>query len=121
VLAIAAAVLLVVLASAVWLLVSGLRAREHLSSAVPAVQQLEAHVADGNADAARAVLPDLQRETSQPRDLTDGPVWAVAAVVPVVGDDVAAVTAGGRRSWTTWRPAPCRPPWRRRAASTRRP
>ncbi|MFP5333812.1 MAG: DUF4012 domain-containing protein [Actinomycetes bacterium] len=88
-----AGVLAALLAAAAWMAWNGLQARDRLLEALPAVQRLQAEVSAGEADAAAATLADLQAATSDARDRTDGPLWAAARVLPLVGDDVTAATS----------------------------
>ncbi|MFZ5872116.1 MAG: DUF4012 domain-containing protein [Actinomycetota bacterium] len=85
--------LLAAVAAAAWLAWNGLQARDRLVRALPAVERLQAQVADGDAAAAQLTLTELQAATADARDRTDGPLWGLAGRLPFVGDDVTAATA----------------------------
>lgn len=86
-------VLVAFAAAAAWMAWNGLQARDRLLEALPAVQRLQGEITAGDPEAAAATLADLQAATSDARDRTDGPLWAAAEALPLVGDDVTAATA----------------------------
>lgn len=88
-----AVLLVAIAAAAAWMLWNGLQARDQLLEALPAVQRLQGEITGGDPEAAAATLADLQAGTSDARDRTDGPLWAAAGALPLVGDDVSAATA----------------------------
>lgn len=86
-----AAVLLVVLGAGAVLAVDALRARDALEAAADDVARLQAHVTAGEIAAAEAVVPQLQKNATDARERTDGPLWSLAAALPWAGPNVDAV------------------------------
>ena len=74
-----------------WTAYQGKLARDDLVAARAGVERLTAAVSGGQADRARVALADIQDATAAAAGHTDGPGWAVGAVLPFVGDDVSAV------------------------------
>jgi hypothetical protein len=74
----------------------GVRAGILLSRASDQSQTLLVQVAQGDADGARRTSASLIESAEKAHDATDGPLWAVASWVPVVGDDVDAVRTVAR-------------------------
>lgn len=87
-LAVAGSVVTVAVVVLAW---QGARAAILLSRASDSSQLLLAQVAQGDAEGARRTADVLGDAARRAHDATDGPVWAVAARVPLVGDDVDAV------------------------------
>ncbi len=86
----------VVLVCGVVLAWQGVRAAILLQRASDASQVLLAQVAQGDADGARRTAEVLEDAARRSHDSTDGPLWAVASWLPVVGDDVDAVRVVSR-------------------------
>lgn len=82
---------LVVVGAAVWLVADALRARDELVAARADLATLQSQVRDGDDAGARATIAALQARTRAADRATHGPVWAVAARLPAVGDDVDAL------------------------------
>ena len=78
----------IVLAALGWLLYSGLQARSELAAVRDGVRQLRAQISAGDLDAARATARQVQNEAKAAHDHTSGPLWAVAAAIPILGDPV---------------------------------
>ena len=78
---------LIVLGGA-WLLITGQLARSQLDDAQHDVQQLRTEVSAGDVSAARDTVIDLAKHAHRAHVLTTGPVWAVAAEIPLVGQPV---------------------------------
>lgn len=72
----------------IWQLARAVVALDRAGSTAPV---LAAQVAAGDVDGARSSLDVLSANTERARTNTDGPLWSVAARLPVVGDDVGAV------------------------------
>lgn len=87
----ALAVSFVLGAGVAWLVWSGLEARDALLAVRADVGRLQQQARSGDVEGARATLADVQRNAALARDRVDGPVWAAAGTVPVVGADVDAV------------------------------
>lgn len=81
------------LAAAGWLVWRGLQARDALLAAEPLVARVQEQVTAGDAAGARGTLEELQGRTTTARESTSDPLWWLAARLPEVGDDVAAVRA----------------------------
>lgn len=77
---------LLLIAAAAWLLYTGLKARTELEAVRSAVHNLRADVAAGSLSAARADAVAVRAHADRAYDLTTGPIWAVAAAVPYLGD-----------------------------------
>lgn len=86
-----AAVVVLAAAAAGWMGWRGLQAREELTAAERQVALVQDQLTDGAAAAATDTLTQLQARTTRARELTSDPLWAVAAVLPLIGDDVTAV------------------------------
>lgn len=79
-----------------WTGYQALQARDALLRVAANVDRLVADVRAGEAGAARGVVEDTQRDAARARALTDGPNWALASYLPVLGDDVDAVRTVAR-------------------------
>ena len=79
-------VVVALLAAAGWLAWSGLQARQELRTARTSLQHVRSALLAGDQATARHDLASAQRSAARAHDLTDGPVWAVASAVPVVGN-----------------------------------
>lgn len=77
---------LLVLAGAAWVLYTGLQARTELEAVRAAVHKLRSDVSAGDLSAARADADSVRAHSDRAYDLTTGPIWAVAAAIPYVGD-----------------------------------
>jgi hypothetical protein len=85
------AVVILTLAAGFWLGWTGLRAKHELDAAQPLVGKVRAGLLAGNTAQTHAALAKLQRHTAAARSSTSGPVWSMAAHLPVYGGDVSAV------------------------------
>ncbi len=88
----AALVVLVLVGLGGWLIWSGLQARDELSAARVATQQLRHALLAGDAAAAKVALAEVTAHANRAHSLTGGPVWAAAAWVPYLGRTPEAVT-----------------------------
>ncbi|PJJ70282.1 uncharacterized protein DUF4012 [Sediminihabitans luteus] len=86
------AALVGVLVCVAFLVRDALTAKDALEHALDGVPAAEQAVRDGDAEAARRALADVQPWTESARTHTDGWLWWVAAHVPGVGADAHAVT-----------------------------
>jgi hypothetical protein len=77
---------LLALAGAAWVLYTGLKARTELEAVRAAVHNLRDDVSAGDLSAARADAELVRMHSDRAYDLTTGPVWAVAAAIPYLGD-----------------------------------
>lgn len=97
---IAAAVLgvlvVAVVAAGVWFARDALVAKRALDAATEDAGVLQRALTDGDQETASATVESLQQHTSEAREHTDGPLWAVASVAPFVGDSVEAVQVASR-------------------------
>src|SRR6187200_2085221 len=84
---------LALLALAGWTAYQGKLARDNLQSARAGVDRLTSAVVAGETGQAREALFDIQDATDAAQSHTDGPGWALAGYLPVVGDDVDGVRA----------------------------
>ncbi len=87
--------MLLVIGCGAWLIYTGLKARTELEAVRAGVHNLRADVAAGNLSAARADADAVRAHSDRAYDLTTGPVWAVAAAIPYLGDPLD--TAGQSR------------------------
>jgi Protein of unknown function (DUF4012) len=87
----------VLLLAGVWLAVSALMARNQLNQARTEVSTLRAEISAGHWTAARATAADFANHAHRAYQLTTGPVWALAAVLPSGGEPlqtIGGITAG---------------------------
>jgi hypothetical protein len=87
----------VLLLAGVWLAVTALMARGQLNQARTEVPTLRAEISAGHWTAARATAADLADHAHRAYQLTTGPVWALAAVLPSGGEPlqtIRGITAG---------------------------
>ncbi|MGH3457728.1 DUF4012 domain-containing protein [Aeromicrobium sp.] len=87
----AAAVALVVLGAGLVLAYDTAQARGALQRAEEQAADLRVQVSNGEVDAARGVLAQLQDSTDEAESHTDGPLWNVAARTPLIGQNFASV------------------------------
>ena len=73
------------------LALDAIRAQQALGRATAQAQQLQSALTSGDPGAAEGALEQLQTSARDARSHTDGPLWSVAARVPVVGRSVEAV------------------------------
>ncbi|MBD8063403.1 DUF4012 domain-containing protein [Oceanitalea stevensii] len=85
------AVLLGLVALLVIFALQGRTAVTEMRAAMPLVSELRQEALGGETDAAGATADELREHTSAARDAVDGPHWAVAAKLPWIGANVAAV------------------------------
>lgn len=81
---------IVLLASATWVVVRGILARDALVGAMPLVLSIEKSVMAGDADV-MLELDELQRRTAQAHALTSDPIWRSFEVIPWLGSNLSAV------------------------------
>jgi Protein of unknown function (DUF4012) len=74
------------LAAAGWILVTALMARSQLAAAGSDVRRLRAEISAGNVTAAQATAADLAKKANRAHGFTTGPIWAMAAALPAVGE-----------------------------------
>src|ERR1019366_7012477 len=87
----------VLLLAGVWLVVTALMARNQLNQARTEVPALRAEISAGHWTAARATAADFANHAHRAYQLTTGPVWAAAAVLPSGGEPlqtIRGITAG---------------------------
>ncbi len=85
--------LLVAVVATGWLAWSGLRARDELTQAHLATDQLRSALVSGDTAMAQLALDDATAHADTARSLTSGLVWSVAGAVPFLGRTPSAVTA----------------------------
>lgn len=78
----------VVLGALLWLGRDAVIARNALLDASDQARTLQQQITEGDAERAAATLADLQDSTRDARTHTDGPMWSVLEVLPLVGDSV---------------------------------
>lgn len=88
---VAAAVGVVVVGLAVWLVARGLQARSHLLDFYDSASTLRDRIVSGDTSGVPASLAAIQREAGQAHDDTDDPVWRLCAHLPLVGRTVQVV------------------------------
>lgn len=79
----------VVALSLLWLLVTGLLAKQALGKLETRLVQVRALIANGDVVHARAVAKDIPVLSARAHRLTSGPVWWTAAQVPYLGEPLA--------------------------------
>jgi len=87
----------VLLLAGLWLAVTALMARTQLNQVRAEVHTLRAKITAGDWSAARATATDLATHAHRAHQLTSGPVWALAAVLPSGGEPlqtIRGITAG---------------------------
>jgi hypothetical protein len=84
-------VVVLVAVGAVWVLVTGLRARSDLQSLRRDVTKLRTDLVAGRQAAARQDLADAQATAAAAHDRTDGPAWWIGAHVPGLGGPLGTV------------------------------
>ncbi len=85
-------VLVVAVGCAVWIAWTGNQARDELESVRADAATLWPQVSSGEVEQARTTLERVQSSAARAADLTTDPVWWLAARLPLVGDDLGAVT-----------------------------
>lgn len=80
-----------VLGVSAWLSASALGAQDHLLAARADLDAARVALLDARPDDARAALDSAGRRTGRARELTSGPVWWVAAALPLLGRTPATV------------------------------
>lgn len=68
-----------------------LQARTELNTAAAGLERISTAVRAGDVQQARSRVGEVQDATSAALDHTNGPLWWIAAQMPVVGDDIDAV------------------------------
>jgi hypothetical protein len=81
-----AALGLVLIAAGLWLAYSASQARSELTAVRNGVHELRVQLSAGNVDAARHTARKIRDEAHAAHDHTSGPVWALAAHLPGLGD-----------------------------------
>ena len=81
---------LIVLAGA-WLVVTGLMARRELNTVRAEVHTLRSQISVGNLSGARDTAGQLGRHADRAHGLTTGPVWALTARIPGVGEPMGTI------------------------------
>ncbi|WP_180964508.1 DUF4012 domain-containing protein [Microbacterium sp. UMB0228] len=87
----AAALVVVGGAAAALLYVQASSVRSHLTAAMSSITTVQAAVLSADRPAATAAAAQLSDETAAAVSTTGSPLWALAATLPVIGDDLAAV------------------------------
>jgi hypothetical protein len=83
-----------------WLAYTGFRARTELQAVRSEVHSLRAQIAAGDLTAARSTAAAVRVHAARAHDLTGGPLWALGAGVPYLGnplDSARALSAGTNR------------------------
>jgi hypothetical protein len=83
----------VLLLAGVWLVVTGLLARDQLQHVRAEVHRLHGELAVGDLAAARATAADLARHARFAHQLTTGPAWALVADLPGGGEPIRTLRA----------------------------
>ncbi|WP_426594359.1 DUF4012 domain-containing protein [Cellulomonas sp. McL0617] len=86
-----AALLGVVLLAGCWVAFRGYQAGRALFAAKDVVQQVQTDVRDGNTEAIKARLPEVQAQLGTASSATSDPVWRLAEHVPGIGPQLHAV------------------------------
>ncbi|MEZ0140570.1 MULTISPECIES: DUF4012 domain-containing protein [unclassified Microbacterium] len=86
-----AALVLVVGAGAALLYVQASSVRSHLTAAMSSLTTVQSAILAADRPAATAAAAQLSDDTAAAVDTTGNPLWALAAKLPVIGDDLAAV------------------------------
>src|SRR5690554_5579892 len=81
------AILLLVVTGIVFAL-QALKAADALQSAAKSAERLQDQLIAGENEAAKISLGALQDQASTAESNTDGPLWAAATILPVVGDSI---------------------------------
>jgi len=89
----AAMVAAVAVLAAAWLLVTALAARQQLNEVRGEEVRLRAQIVAGDLNSAAATAAAVAQHARRAHQLTTGPVWAVAAGMPVLGEPLAVVRA----------------------------
>src|SRR5690242_15545431 len=71
--------------------VEGIRAKSALVTAADQAEILQEQLTGDHPSEASGTLAELRANTERAHAHTDGPLWAVAARLPLVGDDIKAV------------------------------
>jgi len=87
------AVVVLVLVAGGLLVRDALTARDALARATGSVPAAEEALRAGDVETADALLAEIEPHTATARASTDGPLWSLAARLPVVGQDVRAFSA----------------------------
>jgi hypothetical protein len=74
------------MAAAGWIIVTAVMARSQLAAAGSDVRRLRAEISAGNLTAAQATAADIAKRANRAHGFTSGPIWAMAAALPAVGE-----------------------------------
>ncbi len=69
-----------------WLVVTGLMAHRELDEVRSEVRALRGEISTGDKAGARSTAAELAKHAHRARQLTSGPIWAVAAQIPAAGE-----------------------------------
>jgi hypothetical protein len=86
-----AAVLVVVVGCAVWVVTRGVLAKDQLTEAEPLVSQIESNIAGGHQAQAVVESKEFSAHAAKAVSLTSDPIWRVLQYVPLVGPNLRAV------------------------------
>ncbi|HMU35520.1 MAG TPA: DUF4012 domain-containing protein [Marmoricola sp.] len=81
-----------VIVAGLWMAYEAFQARRQLQAFYNHGQQIPSLVAKGEATAAQAQADAAAKSAASARRHTNGPLWAIAGHLPIIGDDVRAVT-----------------------------
>lgn len=85
------AVVLLIVASAVWVGVRGVLAATELRAALPVASRIQTAVTSGNSSAVGSDVAELRRRADRAHSLTSDPVWGLAAHLPWLGPNLRAL------------------------------
>lgn len=86
------AVVVLLVAAGAWLALRAVQLASVLGDVGETARELQQAADDADAERASALVPVLQEQTADAVALTDDPLWSLAGGLPVLGDDVRAVT-----------------------------
>ncbi|HEX5730898.1 DUF4012 domain-containing protein, partial [Microbacterium sp.] len=88
---VAGGVLLLLIALIGWVCFRAVQASQELSALVPMVAEAQSAASAGDSDRIDELLTDVGTHAGRAAELTSGPLWHAAEIVPVLGQNLAAV------------------------------
>ena len=73
-----------------WVTIRALAARDELVATVPAARAVASAALSGNTASMTSSMADLQQHSDAAASLTSDPIWRMAEVLPIVGDNLTA-------------------------------
>lgn len=92
----AASLFLILMIWVVWLVVKGISIRDDMAAAMKLVPELKQELTRDDSDAARQTASLIHSHTNEARTSADDPIWTLTSGLPLVGDNLSAVSEMAR-------------------------